>query len=386
MTAARSSTTPLAGARGLADRRTARSSPSTAELELPRRPPERRAVVPAEPLGLHRVRLERGRELRVRRRTAHGLRRRARVRRRLATRASPCDPRRRRVVVHYAPERLAQCAGSTGGHAAWGVTRLLAGRRRRGAHADGHARARRRARTQPIRRSPCRAAATSRCGSRRRASGAATPTTRLRRELSRRDRVAAVARAARAPAHRARAHTPSRNPRVSPSENSCEPAHAVHLARAMGRPRSIPADSRFPPREWTIHGGGHGRPARSRAQRGARRRRRRATRRSCDLRPRHPRRRRQRHEPGRDRGRARAARPQARARALRRRGARAAARAGLRADHPRRRDARHGRLRDRAARPLARAQPRDADHLHHRPVVAGRRDPQAATSSARSTS
>ena len=26
------------------------------------------------------------------------------------------------VVVHYAPERLSQCAGSTGGHAAWGVT------------------------------------------------------------------------------------------------------------------------------------------------------------------------------------------------------------------------------------------------------------------------
>jgi len=26
------------------------------------------------------------------------------------------------VVVHYAPERLAQCAGSTGGHAAWGIT------------------------------------------------------------------------------------------------------------------------------------------------------------------------------------------------------------------------------------------------------------------------
>ena len=26
------------------------------------------------------------------------------------------------VVVHYDPERLAQCAGSTGGHAAWGVT------------------------------------------------------------------------------------------------------------------------------------------------------------------------------------------------------------------------------------------------------------------------
>jgi uncharacterized protein YraI len=26
------------------------------------------------------------------------------------------------VVIHYAPERLAQCAGSTGGHAAWGIT------------------------------------------------------------------------------------------------------------------------------------------------------------------------------------------------------------------------------------------------------------------------
>ena len=94
------------------------------------------------------------------------------------------------------------------------------------------------------------------------------------------------------------------------------------------------------------------------------------------VRPRHPRRRRQRHQPDRDRGRARAARPQARARAVRRRGARAPARARLRADHPRRRDAGHGRLRDRAPRSLARSQPRDADHLHHRPVVAGRRDPQ----------
>jgi hypothetical protein len=27
-----------------------------------------------------------------------------------------------RVVIHYAPERLAECAGSTGGHAAWGIT------------------------------------------------------------------------------------------------------------------------------------------------------------------------------------------------------------------------------------------------------------------------
>ena len=26
------------------------------------------------------------------------------------------------VVLHYAPERLAQCAGSTGGHAACGIT------------------------------------------------------------------------------------------------------------------------------------------------------------------------------------------------------------------------------------------------------------------------
>lgn len=26
------------------------------------------------------------------------------------------------VILHYAPERLAQCAGSTGGHAAWGIT------------------------------------------------------------------------------------------------------------------------------------------------------------------------------------------------------------------------------------------------------------------------
>ncbi len=26
------------------------------------------------------------------------------------------------LVVHYAPERLSQCAGSTGGHAAWGIT------------------------------------------------------------------------------------------------------------------------------------------------------------------------------------------------------------------------------------------------------------------------
>ena len=81
-----------------------------------------------------------------------------------------------------------------------------------------------------------------------------------------------------------------------------------------------------------------------------------------------------------------AARPQARARALRRRGARPSARAGLRADHPRRRDARHGRLRDGAARSLARPQPRDADHLHHRPVLAGRRRSSRATSSARSTS
>jgi hypothetical protein len=27
-----------------------------------------------------------------------------------------------KVVIHYAPERLAECAGSTGGHAAWGIT------------------------------------------------------------------------------------------------------------------------------------------------------------------------------------------------------------------------------------------------------------------------
>jgi hypothetical protein len=27
-----------------------------------------------------------------------------------------------KVVLHYAPERLAECAGSTGGHAAWGIT------------------------------------------------------------------------------------------------------------------------------------------------------------------------------------------------------------------------------------------------------------------------
>lgn len=26
------------------------------------------------------------------------------------------------VVIHYAPERLAECAGSTGGHVAWGIT------------------------------------------------------------------------------------------------------------------------------------------------------------------------------------------------------------------------------------------------------------------------
>ena len=92
--------------------------------------------------------------------------------------------------------------------------------------------------------------------------------------------------------------------------------------------------------------------------------------------PRHPRRRRQRHQPGRVEA---ALTPLGRRLVLARSGAEALARLleqRLRADHPRRRDAGDGRLRDRAARSRSRARNRDdADHVRHRPVVAGRRDP-----------